>query len=141
LVLTIRFNFYRALVIDVCFKTTTYSFSGVTMTKDITKFRKAIKQSMKPLPTKQSEIELRDAVLEIIKEFKFADRYGINPDLPTNKIQQLIDTACVEAVLAELLDSLNNDNLDDAAYPDIERRYDKYYERLKKLTNQEKSID
>lgn len=34
-------------------------------------------------------------------------------------------------VLAELGDSLHNDNLDEAAYSDIEHRYDKYFDKLK----------
>jgi len=38
-------------------------------------------------------------------------------------------------VLAELGDSLHNDNLDEAAYSDIEHRYDKYFDKLKESSD------
>ena len=38
-------------------------------------------------------------------------------------------------MLAELGDSLHNDNLDEAAYSDIEHRYDKYFDKLKETPN------
>lgn len=46
-------------------------------------------------------------------------------------IKTLLIQSNAKAICAELLDSLNNDNLDDAAYPDIERRYDRNYAKLK----------